>query len=174
MPPRPTDEQIRNFIRNYHNLPQVDLQQYWRGVVPETIQHVARPIDILDTRNFTRSVTTGPTVTTALEQTFGPSDPTRALVIRSIYWASSGANPDSIEIRAQPNNIVIWVDTAPTFPAVLGNQNEPAGFASRMPIIVYPQNTILFRFVVAPAASMTFRLDITGEEWDTPIRNIGT
>ncbi len=176
MPPRPTTEQLTAFFRRYHNIPQVDVDQLWRGVAPEIIQLVARPIDILETTNFQRSVTTGPTVTENLEQTFGPTDPLRGLVVRSIYWTTTGggAAPDDIEIRQLPNNILIWADTVPGGGAVLGDQTEPAGFASRMPIVVMPGVSLLFRFHLNIAASMQFRLDITGEEWETPIRNIGT
>lgn len=176
MPPRPTTEQLNAFIRRYHNLPAIDVDQFWRSVAPEQMQLVARPVDILETVNFQRSVISGPSpVQSDLDQVFGPTDPLRGLVVRSIFWTVTGGSPvpDSVEIRQMPNNIVIWSDSAPPGDP-LGTQNEPPGFGSRMPIVVMPGVTLLFRFHLIVPAAQTFRLDITGEEWETPIRNIGT
>jgi len=176
MPPRPNTEQLRAFYHRYHNLPQVDVDQLWRGVAPEMMQLVARPIDILETTQFNRSVISGPTSTVNLDQVFGATDPLRGLVIRSIFWTKTagGADPDDIEITMQTGNVLIWTDSNPSTGAVLGDETEPAGFGSRMPIVVMPGNTLQFRFHLVVAAVMAFRLDITGEEWETPIRNIGT
>lgn len=171
---RPTTEELTAFLRTFHNIQQVDVDQFWRSTTPELLQVVARPIDIKETFRFDRSVASGPTVTTLLTQTFGPTSVGRILIIRSVFWQRLGPNaPDSVNVSRTPGTTIMWEDGAPAG-VPLGSENEPAGWGSRMPIVLYGDQTITFAFNIAAAVALEFRLDISGEEFDQPFRNVGT
>lgn len=172
---RPTDEEIRAYLR-IHNL-QSDPAQYWRSVAPEQIQLVARPGDIKNTFAFGHDVSSGPTVTSALTQTFGPTVGNRMLLIRGLRIDDIGANPpEDIVLSIQiPGNVPFYRDSAPSFPDPIGGNNAGSrAVAAQLPIIIYPTNTFTVQFSHVVAVSMEMRVVAYGEEFEVPLRNVAT
>ncbi len=175
MPNRPTDEEIRAFLRIL-NL-QSDPGQYWRSVAPEQLQIVARPGDIKTTFAFGRDVASGPSVTSALTQTFGPTVGNRMLLIRGLRVDDIGANPpeDIILSHQIPGNIPFYRDSAPSFPDPIGGNNAGSrAVAAQLPFIVYPGDTFTVQFSHVVPVSMEMRVVVTGEEFEVPLRNMAT
>lgn len=177
MPDRPTDEEIQAFIGTYHNLPQIDPSQFWRGTAAEIMQLVARPIDIKNTFEFSRDVTSGPTTTTLLTQVFGPTRGNRMLLIRGLRVDDTGVTPPENIVLSHvvPGIVPFYRDSDPTFPDPIGGNNAGSrAVAAQLPFIVYPQDLFQVSFNLLVAASMQMRVIVTGEEFDAPLRNVAT
>lgn len=177
MPTRPTDEEITAYIRTFHNIQQLDPAQWWRSTVPELLQIVARPIDIKLTFPFGRDVSSGPLVTSALTQVFGPTVGNRMLLIRGMRVDDIGANPpeDVILTHLIPATVPFYRDSAPSFPDAIGGNNAGSrAVAAQLPFIVYPGNTFRVQFSHVVPVDMEMRVIVTGEEFEVPFRNVGT
>lgn len=175
MPTRPNDEEIRAYLQ-IHNL-QIDPAQYWRSVAPEQIQLVARPIDIKQTFPFQRDVSSGPTDTTLLIQSFGGTVGNRMLIVRQIRVDDIGANPpDNVLLSIDtPGVIPFYRDSAPSFPDPIGGNNAGSrGVNALLPVVVYPGNLFSVTFTRLVSALMTMRVIVVGEEFEVPLRNVAT
>jgi len=177
MPRRPSNEEIVAFYREYMNQGQLDPSELWRGVTPELTQHVFRPVDVINTLAYAEEITTGAAVATFREASFNTTAVDRIAVIRQVFWGNIGILPDSLRVfKVTPlATIDMFDDQAPPADFIFaGGRNSSPAWGPVMPIVLYPLETLTFRIFRGVAASLDMRVELAGEEFERPLRNVAT
>ncbi len=179
MPVRPTTEELVAFLRTFHNIQQVDVDQFWRSTAPEILQVVARPIDIKETftRNVTLTVVTG--VVLSATTGFTVSRPDRIFVVRSLSVEQIAGAPDSVTIGMGSAVGTLERDYhATTTPDAAFPVGAPDQFTNNinawLPQVLYNDQFLNVLVAIGIAASMDFTVRAEGEEFDIPLRNVAT
>ncbi len=177
MPRRPSNEEIEALYGEYLNLGQLDPSELWRGVNPELTQHVFRPVDVINTLAYAEEQTSGPAVATFRELSFNTTMVDRIAVIRQVFWGNIGILPDSLRVfKITPAaTIDMFDDQAPPADFIFaGGRNSSPAWQAMMPMVLYPLETLVFRMFRGVAASLDMRVELSGEEFERPLRNVGT